>query len=59
MCISKMTKDHRLRIELLKKFYKEASSYFNQEKIRKEKLRNIISINEYYRREIQRNKIKI
>ena len=44
------------RLELLIKFHKEASNYFHGEALRKDKLRKIISLNEYYKREISKDK---
>jgi hypothetical protein len=44
------------RLELLIKFHKEASNYIQGEALRKDKLRKIVSLNEYYRREISKDK---
>lgn len=49
---------HKLKMEILKKIYRESSAYFKNQAIQKQRSANIVSLNEWYRREEARQNNK-
>ena len=49
---------HKVKMEILKKIYRESSAYFKNQAIQKQRAANIVSLNEWYRREEARQNNK-
>lgn len=48
--------NHKLKMKILEKIWKESSVYFKQRAIQKQQANKIVSLNEWYARENNRNK---
>ncbi len=49
-----MCKNHARKVKLLMEYYKKTQEYFRQEALKKDKHRKLLSMNDYYARELKR-----
>ena len=47
--------NHKKRMEILKKIFIESEAYFKNKAIQRQKERQIMSLNDYYKREIKKS----
>ena len=51
-----MCKNHARKIKLLMEYYAKTQQYFREEALKKDRHRKLLSMNEYYDREIRKTK---
>ena len=51
-----MCQKHARKVKLLMEYYKKTQQYFRDEALKKDRQRKLLSMNEYYDREIRKTK---